>query len=69
MRWVVKRTWADWEREVVWQSLYFSLAVWMSLVLIHLPDFRKSRPPTRPDRMDPTGGPQPESARSSRSGR
>lgn len=37
--WQVKKTWADWEREVVWQSLYFSLAVWMSLALIHLPRF------------------------------
>ncbi|MCO4745938.1 MAG: hypothetical protein KC912_14180 [Proteobacteria bacterium] len=43
MRWEVKRTWADWQREVVWQSLYFSLAVWGSLLLIHLPRFPAER--------------------------
>ncbi|TNE85262.1 MAG: hypothetical protein EP330_26405 [Deltaproteobacteria bacterium] len=41
--WQVKKTWADWEREVVWQSLYFSFAVWMSLVLIHRPLFPEER--------------------------
>jgi hypothetical protein len=39
MTWTVKKTWVDWQREVVWQSLYFSFAVWMSLILIHLPRF------------------------------
>lgn len=43
MTWQVKKTWVDWEREVVWQSLYFSLAVWMSLVLIHRPLFPEER--------------------------
>jgi hypothetical protein len=27
-RWVVSRRWADWQSEVVWMSMYFSLAVW-----------------------------------------
>ena len=39
MTWTVKKTWVDWQREVVWQSLYCSFAVWMSLILIHLPRF------------------------------
>ena len=29
--------WADWQSEVVWMSLYFSVAVWMSIGFIHLP--------------------------------
>jgi hypothetical protein len=34
-RWVVSHRWADWQSEVVWMSLYFSVAVWFSLGLIH----------------------------------
>ena len=36
-RWVVSHRWADWQSEVVWMSLYFSVAVWMSIGFIHLP--------------------------------
>ena len=36
-RWVVSHRWADWQSEVVWMSLYFSVAVWMSIGLINLP--------------------------------
>jgi hypothetical protein len=36
-RWVVSHHWADWKPEVVWMSLYFSVAVWLSISLIHLP--------------------------------
>ncbi len=34
-RWVVSLRWADWQTEVVWMSLYFSVAVWLSIALIH----------------------------------
>ena len=34
-RWVVSHRWADWQTEVVWMSLYFSVAVWFSIGLIH----------------------------------
>ncbi|CAD5371303.1 conserved membrane hypothetical protein [Rubrivivax sp. A210] len=34
-RWVVSHRWADWETEVVWMSLYFSVAVWLSIGLVH----------------------------------
>ena len=34
-RWVVSYRWADWESEVIWMSSYFSVAVWMSIGLIH----------------------------------
>jgi hypothetical protein len=39
-RWVVSHRWADWETEVIWMSAYFSIAVWMSIGLIHLPLLR-----------------------------
>lgn len=36
-RWVVSYRWEDWKSEVVWMSLYFSVAVWLSISLIHAP--------------------------------
>ena len=36
-RWIVTRRWTDWQSEVVWMSMYFSVAVWLSIGLIHLP--------------------------------
>jgi hypothetical protein len=35
LRWVVSHRWQDWKSEVVWMSLYFSVAVWISIALIH----------------------------------
>jgi hypothetical protein len=32
-RWVVTRTITRWHEEIVWMSLYFSIAVWTSLGL------------------------------------
>lgn len=40
-RWVVSHRWADWQHEVVWMSLYFSVAVWLSIGLIHAPALRR----------------------------
>jgi hypothetical protein len=34
---VVSHRWADWKNEVLWMSLYFSVAVWISISLIHAP--------------------------------
>jgi hypothetical protein len=34
-RWVVSQRWSDWESEVIWMSLYFSVAVWLSIGLVH----------------------------------
>ena len=34
-RWVVSHNWADWQQEVVWMSLYFSVAVWLSIGIGH----------------------------------
>jgi hypothetical protein len=36
-RWVVSRQWQDWHSEVIWMTLYFSTAVWMSIHLVHAP--------------------------------
>ena len=34
-RWVVRHHWEAWRSEVVWMSLYFSVAVWFSIGLAH----------------------------------
>ncbi len=42
---VVSYRWEDWRSEVAWMSLYFSLAVWLSIALIHLPLPKSLRSP------------------------
>ena len=37
VRRVVSHRWEDWKSEMVWMSLYFSVAVWISIGLIHAP--------------------------------
>ena len=34
---VVSHQWSDWKQEVAWMSLYFSVAVWISISFIHTP--------------------------------
>ena len=34
---VVSHRWEDWSNEVTWMSLYFSVAVWLSIALVHAP--------------------------------
>jgi hypothetical protein len=34
---VVSYRWADWKHEIAWMSLYFSVGVWISILLIHVP--------------------------------
>jgi hypothetical protein len=36
-RWVVSHRWQDWQNEIAWMSLYFSVAVWLSIALVHAP--------------------------------
>jgi hypothetical protein len=36
-RWTVSHRWQDWRHEVPWMTLYFSVAVWFSMSLIHAP--------------------------------
>lgn len=42
-RWTVSHQWEDWKSEVIWMSLYFSLAVWLSIALVHAPVPRRAR--------------------------
>lgn len=39
-RWVVSHRWAEWRGEVMWMTLYFSVAVWVSIGLAHAPILR-----------------------------
>ncbi len=39
-RWHATDAWATWRTEVVWMSLYFSVGVWMSIGLVHMPPLR-----------------------------
>jgi hypothetical protein len=40
-RWVVSQQWHTWKSEVVWMSLYFSIAVWLSIAFIHTPALQR----------------------------
>jgi len=41
-RWIVTWEIEDWREEISWMSLYFSVAVWVSLAMCYLP-FKKTR--------------------------
>lgn len=43
VRWVVSHQWQVWKSEVAWMSLYFSVAVWLSIALIHAPALDRQR--------------------------
>ncbi len=47
-RWLVSHRWIDWKSGVLWMSLYFSVAVWLSIALIHAPVFRARTARSRP---------------------
>lgn len=36
-RWVVSHDWGIWKSEVTWMTLYFSVAVWLSIAMVHAP--------------------------------
>jgi hypothetical protein len=36
-RWTVSHDWMHWKSEVVWMTLYFSVAVWLSIAMVHAP--------------------------------
>ncbi len=47
-RWLVSFRWEQWRSEVIWMSLYFSVAVWLSIALVHAPAFQaRSAAPAR----------------------
>lgn len=43
-RWTVTHNWDVWRTEVTWMTLYFSVAVWISVALVHLPRVRRVAP-------------------------
>lgn len=43
-RWTVSHDWAHWRSEVVWMTLYFSVAVWISIGLAHVRLPLRARP-------------------------
>jgi hypothetical protein len=43
-RWVVTIEWEEWRTEIPWMSLYFSVAVWCSLALVHSARFLPAQP-------------------------
>jgi hypothetical protein len=45
-RWTVSHEWKDWQHEIAWMTLYFSVAVWFSISLIHAPLPKALRPVT-----------------------
>jgi hypothetical protein len=50
-RWVVSHRWQDWQSEITWMTLYFSVAVWFSIGLIHAPFLRPTAPSPAPARV------------------
>jgi hypothetical protein len=44
---IVSHRWEDWKHEVAWMSLYFSVAVWISISLIHAPVHKAHAAPER----------------------
>jgi hypothetical protein len=44
---IVTFAWEEWRAEVPWMSLYFTVAVWWSLALVHVPRWAQSRSPAR----------------------
>lgn len=49
-RWVVSHQWQDWKSEVAWMSMYFSVAVWFSIALVHAPFLERRAMPIAPTR-------------------
>jgi hypothetical protein len=50
VRRIVSYRWQDWKSEVVWMSLYFSVAVWLSIALVHAPERLARSHPRSPTR-------------------
>jgi hypothetical protein len=52
IRRVVSYRWSDWKSEVVWMTLYFSVAVWLSIAFIHAPMAEARSPADERKRME-----------------
>ncbi|HEY6878288.1 MAG TPA: hypothetical protein VI299_09720 [Polyangiales bacterium] len=53
-RWVVTHAISDWSQEMAWMALYFSVAVWISIALLHAPRFEQDMVLRRPSRAPAT---------------
>jgi hypothetical protein len=42
-RWNVTFAWEEWRTEIPWMSLYFSVGVWCSIALVHVPRLEAKR--------------------------
>lgn len=40
-RWIVTYRWEDWRTEMAWMGLYFSVAVWFSILAVHFPRLKR----------------------------
>lgn len=38
---IVSFNWSVWRQDIIWMTLYFTVAVWASILLAHAPDFSK----------------------------
>lgn len=47
-RWVVSHDWSIWKTEVTWMTLYFSVAVWLSIAMVHAPIPKRHTPLAQP---------------------
>ena len=43
VRWQESHNWQVWRGEVLWMSLYFSIAVWLSIACIHTPALKRHK--------------------------
>lgn len=51
LRWVATESWDEWHTEMPWMTLYFSVVVWVSIALMHVPRFTvASAAPAEPAR-------------------
>jgi hypothetical protein len=50
-RWTVTFAWKEWRAEIPWMTLYFSVGVWCSLALVHVPRFEANA--LRTDQLGP----------------
>ncbi len=47
-RWIVSHDWSIWKTEVTWMTLYFSVAVWLSIAMVHAPIPKRQTALVRP---------------------
>lgn len=47
-RWIVSHDWSIWKTEVTWMTLYFSVAVWLSIAMVHAPIPKRHTTLTQP---------------------